>query len=102
MTSALYVPSHRPKCGPDRGLNGIVDLDETMLDSEAQSEVRPERLHAVALGGVMPGGDVGDAAFAREVHRLLRNLAAHEGVDAEAHRVFEIALRGAGAPCDPP
>src|SRR5687768_8294024 len=62
--------------------------------------MRAQRLHAVALGGVVSGRQERDAAFAREVDGLFRDLAAHVGFDANAHCVLEVALRGAGAPRD--
>ena len=60
-----------------------------------------ERGNAVALGRMMARGDEGNAAFSREMHGLLGNLAADEDIDAEAHRLLEVALRGARAPRHP-
>ena len=53
-----------------------------MLEAVRGGEVRADRLHAVALGGVMPGGDEGDPRFARDVHAEFGNnaqLAQHLG-----------------------
>lgn len=57
-----------------------------------------ERRHAIALGGMMPAGQEGDAAFARQMNGLLRNFTGNKGVNAERDRLLEIAL---GAPCAP-
>ena len=42
-----------------------------VLDAELLREMHTEGLHAVALGRVMSGGDESNAAFAREMGRLL-------------------------------
>src|SRR4051812_5996617 len=76
----------------------IRDIDMVMLETEALCKVRAERLDAVTLGGVMARCNESDSAFAREMHRLLRDFAREKNVDAESHRFVEIALRGAGAP----
>ena len=71
-----------------------------MLEAEFGREVRPQRLHAKALGRMMAGGDIGDAALAREVHLRFGDLTGEKGVDAKRNGVLEIALRAAGAPGD--
>ena len=73
-----------------------------MLERKARSDVFAERLDAVSLGGMMARGDVRNAGLACEMHRLLGNLARDIGIDAQAHGVFEITLRRARAPGDPP
>lgn len=75
-------------------------VHEAVLEAMHLGEVRADRLHAVALGGVMPRGNEGDPRFPRQVHVLLGDFACEVGVDAERDRVLEIALRAAGAPCD--
>src|SRR6185436_4497849 len=73
-----------------------------MLEFKARSEVFTERLDAVSLGGMMARGDVRNARLAREMHRLLGDFTRQIGIDSQAHGVFEITLRRAGAPGDPP
>ena len=48
----------------------IVELDVAALDAEALRQMRGEGLHAVALGRMVSGGDVGHAGFLREVRGL--------------------------------
>ncbi|PAV93637.1 hypothetical protein WR25_10706 [Diploscapter pachys] len=63
-----------------------------MLDREAPRQVITQRLHAVALGGVMAGGDEADAVFAGTVKGLLRCLATEEQVDSGGNGCVDVAL----------
>ena len=55
-------------------------------------------LYTVALGRMMPGGDVTDAAFAGQVGSRLGNLPGQVNIGARGNRGIEIALRAARAP----
>jgi len=70
------------------------------VQAETPGQVFGERLDAVALAGVVTGGEVGDAGLARQMHRLLRDLAAQVEVDAQPDGLLEKALGGARAPAD--
>ncbi|KFB71981.1 MAG: hypothetical protein AW09_002818 [Candidatus Accumulibacter phosphatis] len=59
-----------------------------------------ERLHAIALAGVVTGSEVRDTGLARQMHGLLRDLAAQVEVGAKRDGLFEQALRAAGTPGD--
>src|SRR5574340_1010169 len=57
-----------------------------------------ERLDAGPLGGMVAGGDEGDAALLREMEALLGDLSADEGIRALRDGRLEIALLPAAAP----
>jgi hypothetical protein len=59
-----------------------------------------QRQHAVAFAGVVPGGNVGDAGLACQMHRLLGNLAAEIEIDAERDGLLEQSLRAPRTPAD--
>ena len=85
---------------PKNGLYGVGDVDEMVGDAKARCEMLTERPYAVTLRRMMARGNVRDTGLAREMYRLFRYFARNKRIDAETHRVFEIILRGAGAPRD--
>src|SRR5262245_43627520 len=60
--------------------NGVRELDELPLESEAVRESFRERLHAEPFGRVVTGGDEGDAELTREVEARLLRLAGKKDV----------------------
>lgn len=71
------------------GSHRIIDVDESALDSESLGHMRPQRLNAVALGGMMTGRDIWNAAFAGEMYRLFRDLAADKQIGSGRDGLFE-------------
>jgi hypothetical protein len=59
-----------------------------------------QRLHPIALGGMVPRRDEGDAGFLCNMHVLLGNLAGKESVHAKFDSLHEITLRRTGTPCN--
>ena len=65
-------------------------------------QMRPERLHATALGGMVSGRIEVDAGLARRMHGRLRGLAGDVGIAAGGDRQVDRAGGRAGAPGDAP
>jgi hypothetical protein len=85
----------------DAALDRIVDIDELGFEAEFVRKVGRDGLRAVTLGRVVPGSDIGHARFARQVHRLLRDLARHIQIGSRQDGLLEVTLRTAGAPRHP-
>ena len=64
--------------------------------------MRSQRLHPVALGGVMSCRQIGNPALSREMYGLFGYLAGHKGINAQGDRLLEIPLGAAGTPGDSP
>src|SRR5574337_43313 len=76
----------------------VVDVDEFVRQAELRRDVARHRRRAVALARVVAAGEVGHAAFARDVRLRLGNLAGDEGLRPGGDCRLEVALRAAGAP----
>ncbi len=63
------------KAATERQSDRVVDIDEFAGDAELPAEVVGQRLYAVTLGGMVPGGDIRHAALPREMDGLFGNLA---------------------------
>ncbi len=72
-----------------------------MDQPEPLRQITAHGLGTAALGGVVAGSEIVDAALPRHVHGLLRDFAADIGVRPQRRRLFDIALRAAGAPGHP-
>ena len=60
---------------PRRGASGGVGaLDVLVLDTQGAGNPVAQRLHAVAFGGVVAGGEVAEAVFQCAVGAVLRNF----------------------------
>ena len=73
-----------------------------MFDIELIGQMGAHRLHAIALGCVVPGRDIRDAGLAREMVRGFRDFTTQVDVSACGDRLVKIALRGTRAPRDAP
>src|SRR5690606_41246776 len=69
-----------------------------MRQAETRGHVPGQRLHAVALRGVMACGNEGDSRFTRKVDLRLGYLAGDIDVDVQPDGLFYVDLRTAGAP----
>ena len=99
-TPARTVAGRRAGAKGSAHSNGIIDVYEVALKPAVGGKVSGQRLHPETLGGMMPGGEEGHPAFARQMDVVFGNLAGDEGVDAERHRLLEVALGTARAPGD--
>src|SRR5690606_40653926 len=73
-----------------------------MLQAKSFGEMPTQGLHAIALGCMMPGREVGHAGFPRLMHGLFRDLAADERIDPQRKRLLEIILCCTRAPSHTP
>lgn len=73
-----------------------------MFQPELLRQVRSQRLHAVALGGMVPGGDERHARFARQMNRAFGHLPGQKSIHAEVDSGLQVILRRAAAPGDAP
>ncbi|MNN64807.1 hypothetical protein D3C81_1802690 [compost metagenome] len=48
--------------------DGIIDINEMMLQTKAARQMFTQSLHAVALSCMMTTGKIGSTAFARQMH----------------------------------
>ena len=71
-----------------------------MLNGESGGQMFAQRLHTVALRGVVTGGEIVNRVFARDVHRGLGDFTADEGIQPAPRRFLQVGLRGSGAPAD--
>ena len=69
-----------------------------MLNAEGACDVLTQSLHAVALGGVMSTGKIGNTTLARQVDGRLGDLTAQIDLRACSDRVAKKTLRRTGTP----
>src|SRR5450830_454599 len=86
--------------GRSADLHWIVDINELMYDAKSLCNMRAQGLHAVTLGRMMAGGNVGNAGLTCQMHGRLRNLAADIDPSTGSDGVPEITLGTAGTPGD--
>ncbi len=85
-----------------RGSNRVVDIDESAVQAGLFAQVRAQCLDAMALGGVMAGGEEMQAVFAGEMDGLLGGFTGDEAVNAGFQSRCDQGLRGAAAPGQAP
>ncbi|KZS00622.1 Uncharacterized protein APZ42_003017, partial [Daphnia magna] len=73
-------------------------IDELLAQAELLGQMLPQSLHAVALGGMVAGGDEGHAGLGSQMGLRLGNLASDEHIGAGRNRLFKITLSPTGAP----
>lgn len=71
-----------------------------MFEGETPCQIITQRLHAVALGGVMTGRDEAHAILTRAVEGLLGSFAGQVQVDPGGNRLVDLALAAARAPAN--
>lgn len=71
-----------------------------MLKFEYTGKPLPQGPGAIALGGMVTGGEVMDARLPGHVHRLFGDLTAHVGIQPQGRRLLDEALGRPGAPAD--
>lgn len=69
-----------------------------MLDRETGRQVVAQRLHAIALGGVMTGGEKADAVLPRAVDGRFGDLSSQVGIDTGGDGLLNVALCRASTP----
>src|SRR5690606_4183622 len=74
---------------------------EQVLEGETPRQIITQCLHAIALGGVMAGGDEAHAIFPCAVESLLGGFASQVQVDPGSDGLVDIALATARAPANP-
>ena len=60
--------------------------------------MRGQGLNTKAFGNMMPGGNIGNARFPRQMNRLLGNLAGEINLNTTDYRLFKHALCATRAP----
>jgi len=60
----------------------------------------PQRLDAIALGGMVAGSDEGHAGLPRQMDGVFGNLAGEEGIHSQIDGQREVILSSAAAPGD--
>ena len=73
-----------------------------MLYPELPGQRLSERLHTVALRGMVTSAKVVDATFPRRVGRRLRGFTTNIGINASLYRQRKVTLSRPGAPGDAP
>jgi len=69
-----------------------------MLDRETGGKVVAQRLHAIALGGVMASSEKADAVLPRAVDGRLGDLSGQVGIDTRGDSLLDVALCRASTP----
>src|SRR3546814_9737357 len=98
MEAAKNALAIRLKAASD----GVVDINEKMLQAELFTQMMAQRLYPVTLGGMMPRRYIGDAGFLRQMKCLFRHFTADIGINLHADGLLEVILRRTSAPGDTP
>ena len=93
--------SAQPQSARERGSfgqssDGVRQVDEAVLDSEALGHELAQPAHAERLGGVVASSDEVHVILARVGHHVLGRFAGEKAVQTERDRVGEARRRGPG------
>jgi len=72
-----------------------------MFNGKLLCQMSTKGLYTIALGGVVPGGEIMDSVLACDVHGGLGYLTADKGVQAMSGSGFQVRLSGPGTPAQP-